>query len=105
MDSEVIDFDTERSYDRLTMNGRYYSGRKKPSGLVPDSTIAWESDGDTTAKGDRLQCSKWHVRLENMSWTPFQRPQLSMLSMLSQIFTEPLRSRDVLSLAALLAGC
>lgn len=51
---QVVDFDTERNYDRLTVNGRSYSGRKKPSGVVPFTAIGWESDEDLTARGWKI---------------------------------------------------
>ena len=43
----VQDFETEGNYDKLTVNGKEFSGSgtwKGPRGIVPTGTIEWRSD-------------------------------------------------------------
>ena len=49
-------FDTERSYDILTIDGTPYSGSTAPAGVtVQESTSAtWRSDGSDTQAGWRM---------------------------------------------------
>ncbi|CAJ1407924.1 unnamed protein product [Effrenium voratum] len=50
----VVDFQTEYKYDLLTVNGQQFSGRRQPAGIVPHTSMSWESDGDTTMRGWKL---------------------------------------------------
>lgn len=50
-------FDTEATYDTLTVNGKVYSGRSGPAEVTPTGIITWSSDETKTAKGWRL-CPK-----------------------------------------------
>lgn len=39
----VVDFQTEKSYDILEVNGQSYSGSSGPEGVVPAGTMKWDS--------------------------------------------------------------
>jgi len=47
-------FDTERSYDVLSVGGRYYSGTSGPSNGAYSGTMTWSSDGSITRSGWKL---------------------------------------------------
>lgn len=47
-------FDTEARYDKLTVNGRMYSGAAGPSGVVATGVIEWFSDFSVTKAGWRI---------------------------------------------------
>ena len=40
----VVSFDTESSYDQLTVNGEAYDGSRGPGHVVPTQDITWHSD-------------------------------------------------------------
>ena len=44
-------FNTERTYDKLTVNGRRYSGTVGPSNVLLGSAFTWSSDGSVTGAG------------------------------------------------------
>jgi subtilisin family serine protease len=50
----VSAFDTERSYDVLSVGGRYYSGTSGPSNGAYSGTLTWSSDGSVTRSGWKL---------------------------------------------------
>ncbi|CAK0889422.1 unnamed protein product [Prorocentrum cordatum] len=50
----VESFNTEASFDYLTVNGQLYSGSAGPSGITPTSSISWTSDHTITQSGWRL---------------------------------------------------
>lgn len=66
---EVVSFATEYGYDKLFINGRPFSGRKKPLKVLPHYSISWESDEDTTDKGWKL-CPGQHFRGPGMFSPP-----------------------------------
>jgi len=51
---QVESFETERSYDRLTVGGSTYSGTSGPSNGVYTGTISWSSDYSVTKGGWKL---------------------------------------------------
>jgi len=51
---EVESFNTESYFDRLTVNGRAYSGTNGPSGVIPTANIQWASDFSVQKSGWRL---------------------------------------------------
>eukprot|EP00406_Dinophysis_acuminata_P023530 CAMPEP_0179337884 /NCGR_PEP_ID=MMETSP0797-20121207/67878_1 /TAXON_ID=47934 /ORGANISM="Dinophysis acuminata, Strain DAEP01" /LENGTH=259 /DNA_ID=CAMNT_0021051595 /DNA_START=103 /DNA_END=881 /DNA_ORIENTATION=+ len=55
---DVQSFDTEFRYDKLTINGKSYSGNVVkaaiPDGLRPSGTITWRSDGSVVKSGFKL---------------------------------------------------
>merc|ERR1712232_46611 len=53
--SIVVDqFRTEAGYDKLTVNGKSYSGGDGPDDVMPRGRIVWESDGSISKAGWRL---------------------------------------------------
>jgi len=47
----VKDFLTEAKYDKLIVNGAAYTGSAGPSGIVPQGSISWSSDGTVQKTG------------------------------------------------------
>ena len=47
-------FQTEAKYDKLIINGNAYSGNVGPSGIVPEGSISWSSDGSVSKTGFNL---------------------------------------------------
>lgn len=50
----VVSFATELYYDKLTVNGKSYSGTSGPEGVTPHGTIIWESDDEDPSAGWKL---------------------------------------------------
>eukprot|EP00929_Paragymnodinium_shiwhaense_P032385 TRINITY_DN1794_c0_g2_i1.p1 TRINITY_DN1794_c0_g2~~TRINITY_DN1794_c0_g2_i1.p1 ORF type:complete len:638 (+),score=123.19 TRINITY_DN1794_c0_g2_i1:107-2020(+) len=50
----VVEFYTERGYDKLKVNGLRYSGTRSPNGILPTSDIVWYSDKSLTATGWKI---------------------------------------------------
>jgi hypothetical protein len=50
----VSAFDTERSYDVLSVGGRYYSGTSGPANGAYSGTMTWSSDFSVTRSGWKL---------------------------------------------------
>lgn len=50
----VADFNTEKGYDLLTVNGKEYSGSVGPDGVIPTERIKWESDSSGRHTGWKL---------------------------------------------------
>lgn len=48
---DVVGFDTERSFDKLTVNNEEYSGARGPQGVEPSGQIKWVSDGSVVKSG------------------------------------------------------
>jgi len=44
MKIQVVSFETEAKYDKLTVNGQAYSGNKGPVDIVASGTITWTAD-------------------------------------------------------------
>jgi hypothetical protein len=50
----VAKFQTERGYDKLTVDGVVYSGTDGPNGITPKEVITWYSDHSVTEEGWKL---------------------------------------------------
>mmetsp|Transcript_81137 Transcript_81137/g.156732 ORF Transcript_81137/g.156732 Transcript_81137/m.156732 type:complete len:463 (+) Transcript_81137:2-1390(+) len=50
----VHHFDTERHFDKLTINGRSYSGSIGPNGVIPRGTVRWSTDGSVNGTGWKI---------------------------------------------------
>jgi len=48
------DFNTEKKYDKLKLNGKIYHGTTKPNAVALTTDILWESDHTSTKKGWKL---------------------------------------------------
>jgi len=55
---EVESFDTEIVNDKLTVNGKSYSGSTAPYGVVPRGHLEWQADGNSQHKGWKLCAGK-----------------------------------------------
>lgn len=53
----VTNFNTERRYDHLLVNGRQYHGTEGPEGITPSRQIVWTSDYSVGKNGWRI-CGK-----------------------------------------------
>jgi len=53
---QAVEFETERNYDRLNINGVNYHGSAnyKPRPTVPTGDIYWSTDGSVVRKGWKL---------------------------------------------------
>jgi hypothetical protein len=51
---QVSDFDTEKDYDFLTVDGESYSGATFPGDVIPTGFISWASDSSVTRSGWKL---------------------------------------------------
>jgi len=67
----VQNFHVESEFDTLQVDGKYYSGRKGPDGVLATSTISWSSDSDTAGTGWRICPDRAHP----VALTEFQQKE------------------------------
>lgn len=58
----VEEFNTEASYDKLTINGLFYAGTVGPDNVIPTGFLIWSSDGSETSTG-------WKICTEDADFT------------------------------------
>jgi hypothetical protein len=68
----VESFSTESYFDTLTVNGRRYSGRSQPSGIIPTGDIQWYADFTVQRTGWKL-CAEQPSGARSNQWMPLIR--------------------------------